>query len=104
MIRAIELPRRISLYCKPVDMRMGQVGLLGVIRQETKQSPQVDVVYLFCNRSHSLIKGIFWDRTGYIVFSKRLEAGRYHLPTNKEQASLDAKSLRLFLDGLRIFL
>lgn len=98
------LPKRILLYCKPIDLRMGPIGLLGVVRQETQSSVCLDTVYLFCNRSHSLIKGLFWDRTGYIVFSKRLESRSFHIPVGKDVVSLNGKSLRMLLDGLKLFL
>lgn len=100
----VRLPKHVLLYNQPVDLRMGQIGLTGIVKQDTSNAMAYDTLYLFCNRGRNLVKGIFWDRTGYIVFSKRLESGRFHIAAGKDMAALDGRSLRLFLDGLKIFL
>lgn len=100
----VSLPQKISVCCKAVDLRMGQTGLLGVLREATKMNASGEVLYLFCNRNRSIVKGLFWDRTGYIVFSKRLENGKFHIPMSEQTLSINGRSLRMLLDGLKLFL
>lgn len=104
MSSVFTLPTKILLYCNPVDLRQGYNKLLGIVRQDNQHILSSDALYIFCNKSKSLLKGLYWDRTGYIVFSKRLETGAYSLPNGIETKELDAVSLRLLLDGLKIFL
>ena len=97
------IPSRIELYCHPVDLRKGQNGLLLLVEQELNRDSTEEVLFLFSNRSRSLVKCLFWDRTGYCVLSKRLLSGRFVLPHKDEQVVIDRQSLRLLLDGLSIF-
>lgn len=93
------LPSKVELCREVVDLRKGQHGLLGLISEHTS-----DVLYLFSNRNRDLIKGLFWDRTGYVVISKRLERGKFSIPVSDGIVELDKQQLRLLLDGLKIFL
>ena len=99
LVRILFLPTQVKLYQEVVDLRKGQQGLLGLVPEDTS-----DVLYLFSNRSRDLIKGLFWDRTGYVVISKRLERGKFSIPVSGGVVELDGKQLRLLLDGLKIFL
>ena len=96
------LPEKVKLYCDVVDLRKGQHGLLGLLKQLNCEESG-DVLYLFINRSRDLLKGLFWDRTGYIVLSKRLEAGRFKIPIKDETMELNSEQLRYLLDGLKLF-
>ena len=100
----VMFPCRVELYCESVDMRKGHNGLLGLVEQELGKDSLNGALYLFSNRSRTLLKGIFWDRTGYCVVSKRLERGKFSIPLNDKIIELDGKSLRLLLDGLNLFL
>ena len=98
----ISFPARVILSLDVVDLRKGQAGLLGIVEAVLKKDATDGVLYLFSNRSRTLLKGIFWDRTGYIVISKRLEGGRFTIPLRESTMELKSGSLRLLLDGLRI--
>lgn len=104
MSGGIMLPCRVELYCGVVDLRKGQNGLLGLVLQEGGKESANDVMYLFSNRNRDLVKGLFWDRTGYCVISKRLECGKFRIPAGERTIELDGQRLRLLLDGLNLFL
>jgi len=97
------LPCRVELYCESVDLRKGHHGLLGLVEQELGKDSINGALYLFSNRSRTLVKGIFWDRTGYCIISKRLERGKFSIPLSDKTIELDGQSLRLLLDGLDLF-
>ncbi len=46
------------------------------------------------------LKLIYWDRTGFCIFAKRLEKGRFHLPGTKRKCELSEQAFRLILDGI----
>jgi transposase len=96
-------PTRIELYCGAVDLRKGQAGLLALLEDELKQDSMTDSVFIFCNSGRSLIKALFWDRTGYCLLTKRLLRGRFSLPVGEDILEIDRKALRLFLDGFNLF-
>jgi transposase len=85
-------------------MRKGHNGLLALVEQELCRDSLNGALYLFSNRSRTLLKGIFWDRTGYCVISKKLERGKFSIALSDKTVELDSKSLRLLLDGLNLFL
>ena len=103
MTDELKLPSHIELCCESVDMRKGQMGLLGVLEQLGKEL-QSDVLYLFSNKNRNLIKAIFWDRTGYIVLNKKLNGGRFQIPHRDGIFEIEENKLRLILDAQRLFL
>ena len=56
-----------KIYVRPgaTDLRKGVGGLQAVIENEMKLDALTDSVILFCNKSHKLLKFIFWDKTGF---------------------------------------
>ncbi len=50
------------------------------------------------------MKILFWDRSGYCIFSKRLERGRFKLPDDipagASRHQVDFASLTMFLEGI----
>ena len=67
-------------------MRKGFDGLSGLIMHHLKRDPTDGSVYVFVNRRRDRVKMLVWDRTGLLLFYKRLEKGTFELP---EQAGSD---------------
>lgn len=88
----------IFLYSKPADMRKSFNGLIGLIRNEMGMNP-LDGVYVFLNRSHTLMKLLVWDRHGYWLFYKRLEQGRFQRPFHGNR-QLNYNELFMMLEGI----
>ncbi len=62
-------------------------------------------IYLFVNRRRTLIKALWFDRTGWAIFSKRLERGTFELPENPEGArkvAVDPALLAMILEGIEL--
>lgn len=95
---------RVFLAPEPVDLRAGAYRLAARVRGHFGADPKSGHVYAFVNRSRTLTKLVFWDRRGYCLLTKRLEAGRYclpnDLPADTVQVEMDASALTLFLDGI----
>jgi transposase len=66
---------RVHVYGHPVDMRKSYDGLYGLTRQELGQDPLNARLFVFINRRATQIKVLYWDRTGFCVWAKRLEQG-----------------------------
>lgn len=92
--------QRILAYDGPVDMRKSFDGLLGVIRQTLDEDPLSGTLFIFINRRGNYLKGIFWDRTGYGLIAKRLERGRFCLPSEAMIQELSGRVFSLLLDGI----
>jgi transposase len=93
---------QIFIYCKSVDMRKGVDGL-SMLLSERGVSAQSGGLYLFSNSSGKVVKGLIWDRNGFILIYKRLERGRFRIQFNEQigvSAELTQEQLRWLLAGL----
>ncbi len=93
-------PRRILAYCEPVDMRKSFRGLVGLVKGLLEEDPLSGCLYVFFNRRGNYVKLVTWDRTGYCLFAKQLERGRFHLPTGEAKQEITEQAFRLILDGI----
>lgn len=91
---------RILAYSEPVDMRNNFDGLLGMVRSELKEDPLSATFFVFINRRGNYLKAIYWDRTGYCLFAKRLLRGRFNFPLEDRVQELSEKIFSLVLDGM----
>ena len=93
-------PRRILAYRDPVDMRKSFDGLVGVVRNVFDEDPLSETLFVFFNRRANYMKILAWDRTGFSLFAKRLEKGRFRLPSDELRQELSEQALKLILDGI----
>ena len=73
----ITLPRtvRVWAYGRPVDLRKGYNGLVGIVENELRSDPMGGELYLFVNVKRTGCKVLLWDGTELCIFMKRLERG-----------------------------
>lgn len=91
---------RYYLYADACDMRKGFNGLSGLVRNELGADPLNGNVFVFINRSRQLMKLLVWDTDGYLLYTKRLEAGRFQTHLNKENAVINYQELHCLLRGI----
>ena len=93
---------KIFIYSKPIDMRKGVDGLCFLlVEQDIK--PQTGGLYLFSNHSGKILKGLLWDRNGFMLIYKRIEQGRFKIEFKAAQESpveVSQEQLRWLLAGL----
>lgn len=90
--------RRILAYSEPVDMRKSFDGLLAIASRVLDTDPLSPTAFVFSNRSRKLIKILFWDRTGFCIYAKRLEQGRFRF----HGGEITLQALDLILDGIPV--
>ena len=56
-------------------MRKGIEGLCGMVRY-LSLSPTNGDVYVFINKTRTILKLLHWERGGFVIYQKRLESGR----------------------------
>lgn len=93
-------PRRILAYNEPVDMRKSFDGLVGIVQSLLGEDPLSGTLFVFFNRKGNYMKLVAWDRTGFCLFAKRLEKGRFRLPSGDAKQVIDERRFRLILDGI----
>lgn len=93
---------RIFLASQPADLRKSFDGLAQLAREVVRQDPlSSGHLFVFHNRTGRRVKILFWDRTGWVLWYKRLESGIFRFPLgDAPSAEIDAIQLRLLLDGI----
>lgn len=94
---------RVYLAVDPVDLRKGFDGLAGLAIHVLKQDPLSGHLLVFVNRRKNRMKILLFERTGYWLFYKRLEAGRFHLPHvegSTRGVEINSGDLAMILEGV----
>ena len=92
---------RVHVYGQPVDMRKSFDGLYALTRRQLGADPLSGDLYVFINRRATQIKVLYWDRTGFCLWAKRLEQGRFLSDwTQVATRQMDWTGLKLLLEGI----
>ncbi len=94
---------RIWLCTRPTDMRKSYNGLSALVKNQLQHDPLSGHYFVFVNRRQTLMKVLYFEPSGYCLWSKRLEQGRFHVrasPTG--QRRLTWADLQLLIDGIEV--
>jgi transposase len=92
---------RVHVYGEPVDMRKSFDGLYALVRHRLALDPLSGALFVFINRRSSQMKVLYWDRTGFCVWAKRLERGTFVSDwSTMHTREIDWTQLKLMLEGL----
>jgi len=103
-MRATSTFSEIFLYSHPVDMRKAMNGLSQIVAEGLKKNPCDGSLFVFINRDRNTLKALYWDKTGFAVWHKRLEVDKFHwLKAHSEDSlSVTCEQLDLLLSGIDI--
>lgn len=92
---------RVYLYGQPTDMRRSFDGLQALTRHAMGQDPLDGSLYVFVNRRGGQVRVLYFDRSGFCVWSKRLEAGRFISDWRTVRTrEMNWTALKLLLEGI----
>ena len=93
---------RVFVALAPADMRCGFDGLSARVREVPGADPLSGHLYVFWNRRRDRVKVLYWDRSGYCLWYKRLERGRFRFAVSEEggQVEIEHADLALILEGI----
>ncbi len=103
MKRMLSAPK-IYLYRESVDFRKSINGLAAIIESDTDLPLANGALFLFTNKQRDKIKVLYWDKTGFALWYKRLEKAKYKWPSKEknEVFSLTQFELDRLLSGFTI--
>lgn len=92
---------RVLVATKPVDFRKGMDGLAAHVQEAFKADPFSGVIYVFRAKRADRVKLLFWDQTGLVLMTKRLEDGKFRWPAVQDGVMrLSPAQLSALLEGL----
>ena len=83
---------KVYIACGYTDLRKGIDGLATMVQQQFELDPFTNTLFLFCGRKRDRIKGLYWERDGFILLYKRLEQGAYQWPRAEDRTAQSAQS------------
>jgi transposase len=93
----------LHLCCTPTDMRKNFDGLCGIISGSFRKDPLRDGLFVFVNKRRDHMKLLVWDRHGYWLMYKRLEAGRFQMPPS-DTNGISPETLRITYEQLLLII
>lgn len=92
---------RVYLYGVPTDMRKSYDGLQALTRNAMQLDPLSGALFAFVNRRGGQMRVLYFDRGGFCVWGKRLEAGRFIGDWRAVRTrEMDWTELKLLIDGI----
>jgi len=94
---------KIKIFVKPgaTDFRKQINGLSIIVQEELELDPLNGNLYLFCNKRKNRLKILYWDKTGFCMWLKRLEENKFPWPmTSKEALEIDLDKMKMLLAGI----
>ena len=91
----------VFLYGQPTDMRRSFDGLQALKRHAMGHDPLDGSLYVFINQRGTQVRVLYFDRGGFCVWSKRLEAGRFISDWRRVRThEMNWTALKLLLEGI----
>ena len=94
----------VYLHRAPVDGRKMINGLAAVVEGEMGKSPMDDSLFVFTSRRRHTIRLLYWDKSGFALWTKKLENERFRWPSKMtgDTITLTTEQLSFLLDGYDI--
>jgi transposase len=95
----------VFIHRDPVDMRKGINGLSEIIEMAEIGSLFGRHLFVFCGRRRDLIKVLYFDRSGFALWQKRLERDKFPWPKKSDctVVHLSPEQFTWLLDGYDVW-
>ena len=97
--------QRYFLYNHSTDMRKGIDSLCGLVRNKMGHDLLSGDGFVFLNSQRNRLKLLVWDRTGFVLYYKRLSKGTYERPKSDEHGKsqpINSTQLMCMLEGIQL--
>ena len=87
---------KVYIACGYTDLRKGIDGLARMVQQQFELDPFTNTLFLFCGRRRDRIKGLYWEKDGFILLYKTSGTGCVPVATERiRSAFTDAAAIPL---------
>jgi len=94
-------PPEVFLHRDVVDFRKSINGLVGIVEDEIERDAYTGALFVFCNKAKDKLKILYWDKTGFALWYKRLEKQKFKWPSkiSSDVFELTEQQLAWLLSG-----
>ena len=91
----------VFIHTQFVDFRKSINGLVGIVEAELARDAYTGTLFVFCNKAKDKLKILYWDKTGFALWYKRLEKQKFKWPTtlSSQEFELTSQQLSWLLSG-----
>lgn len=96
----------VLIHREPVDMRRGINGLCGLVAAaEMGELPSGQNLFVFAGKRRDSIKVLYFDKTGFCLWQKRLEQAKFPWPKifTESVVKLSPEQFAWLLEGYDVF-
>jgi transposase len=97
--------RRVFIATAATDCRKSYDGLSALVEGTFQRDLRQGDLFVFLNRRATQMRILYWDRDGYCIWMKRLEAGTFRRAPKAEGVDIievDAGELAMLLEGIDV--
>ena len=92
---------------QPTDMRKSFDTLSALVREDLRSDPLAGDIFVFVSKNQRRLKVLVWDVSGFWLCAKRLEAGRFAVPSGSltkrgSRGELSTAEIESLLEGINI--
>lgn len=104
-MKSIREFKELYIHRGPVDMRKSINGLAAIVEAEMKLDLKSSSLFIFCNERRTRMKILYFDRSGFALWLKRLEESRFPWPKSADQETIQISTddMALLLEGVNVF-
>jgi transposase len=94
---------KVFLAIGATDMRKSINGLSILVSEQMKLDIFSGNLFAFCNRKRTILKILYWDKSGFCLWHKRLEKDQFKWPeTRQDVMAIQRQTLSWLIRGLDI--
>jgi transposase len=104
-MRAVESFTSVFIHKEPVDMRRGINGLSEIVELAEMGSLKGNHLFVFCGKRRNSIKLLYFDKSGFALWQKKLEGDRFPWPKKIEEEIVEISSEQMawLLEGYDVW-
>lgn len=97
---------RVFVATQPIDGRKGAYSLAAMVRNVFDHDVLSGSMYVFFTRRRDRVRVLYWDRSGFALWTKCLEQGCYRPPLSPDgtlrATEIEYAELALVLEGIEL--
>lgn len=104
-MRDIKSFTSVFIHREPVDMRRGIHGLSEIVQLANMGALQGNHLFVFCGKRRNSIKILYFDKSGFALWQKKLEANKFPWPRKlkEEVVHLNPQQMSWLLEGYDVW-